>query len=61
MNSLLRLLAAARFTTEHDCPSLQELTGSGMEREVYEVDLGRSVSDDYPERVYYTGQNSWNG
>lgn len=32
-----------------------------MEREIYEVDLGRTVSDDKPERKYYTGQNSWRG
>ena len=55
VNSLLRFLASARFSAEHNCQTIQEYTTSGMERETYEVDLGRSVSDDYPERVYYTG------
>ena len=55
VNSLLRFLASARFNAEHNCQIIQEYTTSGMEREIYELDLGRSVSDDYPEKVYYTG------
>ena len=32
-----------------------------MEREIYEVDMGPSVSDDKPEREYFTGRGSWAG
>ena len=54
VNSIKRKLAAANFRTDHNCLTLHEITGSGMEREIYEVDLGRTVSDDKPERDYYT-------
>lgn len=32
-----------------------------MEREIYEVDLGPTISDDKPERIYHTGSSSWSG
>lgn len=32
-----------------------------MEQEIYEVDLGKTVGDDRPEKVYYRGQTSWRG
>lgn len=61
VNTILTKLATANFRVQHGCPTIEELLGTGMQREIYEVDLPKTVGDDKPDKAYFRGQTSWRG